>query len=78
MGEKCKTCRFWHEVDYYVGYEESWGECRRHAPTLNKHGGTVFPTITSGGWCGDYLWGREDEAGVDISKYFPAAEPPLS
>lgn len=59
-GMKCATCMWFVPK----GTNESFGRCRRHAPTMNG-----YPAVFSNDWCGDHK--------VDEEKLFqPCDEAP--
>lgn len=50
----CGGCKFFADSRVLIGKEKiTCGECRRHAPVIQKFTPT-WPSMCSDGWCGDW------------------------
>lgn len=57
----CKTCEEWER-----GAEPRMGECRRHPPKPNPSTSLGdWPTVESGDWCMEHVFGHYDEWGYE-------------
>jgi hypothetical protein len=77
--KSCRTCRHYDAADNRV--QDSHGTCRRHAPqprlTTEERPKDVYfvdwPLVSSGDYCGDWVWDESIEESIDAPKENPRA-----
>lgn len=56
---ECGNCNWFRkglvrQTEMSTGRTFESGVCRRNAPSMNKHGATVWPDVWSDDWCGEF------------------------